>query len=133
MLPAAFPSNQYTLDRPRGLKIIIRPNRYEPGRANIAVYNWDRLPAVELDVARILSLGDRFEVRSAQDFFGAPVLSGTFDGRPLRIPTSGLAAASPIGLPTPSSTGPEFNSFVLLKAPRSTSLGCSPKDANPRR
>ena len=132
LLSVAFPANQYTLARPKGIKVVVRPNRFEPGRANITVYNWDHLPAVNVDVAQILSPGDRFEVRSAQNFFGTPVLSGRYDGRPLRLPMTGLEAASPIGLAAPPRTSPEFNAFVLLS--RSHSAPFAPaqpvEDAN---
>ena len=84
------------------------------GRANIAVYNWERLPVVTVDVSQVLSPGDRYEVRCAQNFFGKPVLSGTYDGNPLPLPMSDLAASPPAGAPTPPLTGPEFNAFILL-------------------
>ena len=38
----AFPNNTYTTTRPTGTRVFVRPNQYEAGRANIAVYNWDR-------------------------------------------------------------------------------------------
>ena len=44
---SSFPSNTYygsTL--PTGVKVFIRPNAYEAGRANIAIYNWDLDPTV---------------------------------------------------------------------------------------
>ena len=44
---SSFPSNTYygsTL--PTGVKVFVRPNAYEAGRANIAIYNWDLDPTV---------------------------------------------------------------------------------------
>ena len=110
----AFPENNYIFGRPKGDRTIVRPNRFEPGRANIAVYNWERLPVVTVDVSQVLSRGDRYEIRCAQNFFGRPVLSGTYDGNPLPLPMSDLAASPPAGTPTPPLTGPEFNAFILL-------------------
>ncbi len=89
-------------NRPIGNKIFIRPNKYESGRANIAIYNWELKDKVEVDISAILKRGDRFEVRNAQNFFGAPVLTGTYAGQALSLPMTG----------TP--TGPEFNAFVLI-------------------
>ncbi len=98
-----------------GTKVFVRPNRYESGRANIVVYNWDRLGHVAVDVSSVLTPGAVYEVRNAQDFFGEPVLSGVFDGQPLNLPMTGLTVAAPTGpLLTPPATGPNFNVFVLL-------------------
>lgn len=88
--------------RPTGLKIAALLNQYEAGRANIVVYNWDLMDRVEVDVSGALRDGDRFEVRNALDFYGPPVLSGVYDGKPLRLPMAG----SPV---------PEFGAFVLMK------------------
>jgi hypothetical protein len=98
-----------------GTKVFVRPNRYEAGRANIIVYNWDNLSHVTVDVSSALMLGAAYEVRNAQDFFAPPVLSGIFDGKPLDLPMAGLTVAAPNGpLRTPPATGPTFNVFILL-------------------
>ncbi len=112
---ADFPLNTYFRVRPTGVRIVVRPNQYEPGRAHIAVYNWDLWGAVAVDVSGILQIGARYEVRNAQDYFGLPVLTGTYDGRPLWLPMTGLRVAAPVGnVPVkPSPTGPEFAAFVL--------------------
>jgi hypothetical protein len=102
-----------------GTKIFVRPNRYEPGRANIVVYNWDNSPKVAVDVRSVVGLGTAFEVRNAEDFFSPPVLIGTFDGQPLQLPMTGLTVAKPMAaLRTPPPTGPTFNVFVLLPKTR---------------
>jgi hypothetical protein len=109
-----YASNTYYSSRPTGVKIFVRPNTYEAGRANITVYNWDGLNFVNVDVSGVLSVGDRYEVRNAQDFFGAPVLSGTYSGAALTLPVTGLSIASPVGRAAPIASGTEFNAFVLL-------------------
>jgi hypothetical protein len=102
-----------------GTKIFVRPNRFERGRANIVVYNWDRSPKVVVDVHSVLDVGAAYEVRNAQDFFSPPVLSGTFDGQPLQLSMTGLTVAKPMAaLRTPPPTGPTFNVFVLLPKTR---------------
>jgi hypothetical protein len=101
-----------------GTKVIVRPNPYELGRANIVVYNWSRQSSVAVDVSRVLRSGDRYEVRNAQNFAtGTPVLSGTYQGGSLSLPMSGTSPAKPIGrsTKTPPTTGPRFNAFVLLR------------------
>jgi len=98
--------------------VVVRPNAYEAGRANIVVYNWAQLGSVSIDVAGVLNVGDRFVVQNAQDFYGTPVLSGTYTGAALQLPTAGVPAPTPIGRGVPGpATGPTFNAFVLLKTP----------------
>jgi hypothetical protein len=116
--------SSYTAGAIGGTRVFVRANKYEPGRANIIVYNWDGLSAVDVDVRGVLPVGAGYEVRNAQDFFAAPVASGTFDGRPLRLPMQGLTVAKPNGpFATPAPTGPQFNTFVLL--PRTQVYGSS--------
>lgn len=112
---SAYPDNIYLNTRPSGAKVILRPNQYEPGRAHIAIYNWDLAASVAVDVSSVLSPGTVYELRNAQDFWAEPVLAGTYTGDPLMVPMQALPAAAPIGWPvSPTPTGPEFNVFVLL-------------------
>jgi hypothetical protein len=111
----AYPDNTYLTARPSGAKVILRPNQYEPGRAHIAIYNWDLAASVAVDVSSVLSPGTTYELRNAQDFWAEPVLAGTYTGSPLVVPMQALPAATPIGWPVSlTPTGPEFNVFVLL-------------------
>ncbi len=118
-LPQAYPNNQWYAApaRPTGTWIRVRPNAYEAGRANVAVFNWDRRTTVDVDLtASGLRVGEEFEVRNAQDFFGAPVLTGVYDGRPVALPMTGLGLGTPVGnVPvTPRQPGPDFAAFVVL-------------------
>jgi hypothetical protein len=108
-------NSSYAVGSPSGTRVFVRPNRYQPGRANIVVYNWDNLDTVAVDIGSVLPSGAAYEVRNAQDFSGAPVLSGVFDGQPLELPMRSLSVAAPNGpLLTPPPTGPTFNVFILL-------------------
>ena len=108
-----YPSNTYYSSRPSGTQIFIRPNAYEAGRANITIYNWDLLGSVSIDLSGVLADGDSYEIRNAHDFFGAPVLTGTYTGASVSIPMTGLSVAAPVGWAAPPSTGPEFGAFVV--------------------
>ncbi len=96
-------------------KVFLRPNRYEPGRANLIIYDWTRQATVPVDLSGIVRVGDRYDVRNVQDFFGAPVLSGTYAGGPVDVPVTGVTPVAPIGgSPTPPpQTGPDFGVFVI--------------------
>jgi len=111
----------YAGSAPTGVKIFVRPNQYEPGRANIIVYNWAQQSAVSVDVSGILDMGDRYVVQNSQDFFGPPVASGIYTGRQLELAMVGITPPSPVGVATAQAapvTGPTFNVFVLMKTGR---------------
>ncbi len=115
---AEFPANQYygdDLAPPSGLSAFLRPNQYEPRRAHLIVYNWDRRETVFIDLSSLaIPFGDRYELRAVQDYFGEP-LEGVYHGRALALPMTGWQPAKPIGYeqhPLPP-TFPEFGVFVL--------------------
>ena len=112
--PSSYPSNTYTTSRPTGIRMFIRPNVYEPGRANITVFNWDLASTVNVDLSSVLQPGSQYEIRNAQNYFAAPVATGTYTGGTVSIPMTDLSVASPVGWTAPPPTGPEFNAFVLL-------------------
>lgn len=60
--------------------VFVRPNRYEPGRAHVVVYNWNQQPSVQVDLSAVLTRGQSYEVRDVQDLFGPAVARGTYDG-----------------------------------------------------
>jgi len=108
--------SQFTATPPKGTEIYVRPNKYEPGRANIIIYNWSNQASVDVDISSAIQSGKAYELRDAQNFYGAPVLSGTYSGGTIRIPMTGLTAAKPNGaVPRqPIHTAPQFGVFVLL-------------------
>ena len=99
-------------------KVFLRPNRYEPGRANLIIYNWSRQSTVPVDLSGVVRVGDAYEIRNVQDFFGAPVASGTYGGSPVDVPMTGVTPVVPIGSsPTPPpQTGPDFGVFVVTSS-----------------
>lgn len=100
-----------------GLKVVVRRNIYESGRANVAVYNWDNLGSVSVDLTGVLAPGDRYEVREVQDYFGQVVTSGVYGGGSVSVSMSPVTAVRPLGaITTPApSTGTEFHTFVVRK------------------
>ena len=84
--------------RPAGVRVIIRPNKYDTHRANVAVYNWDRKPNVAVDPGDFLTTGTTYRLMNPRDFFGKPILAGTYEGKPIDVPMAG-----------------EFAAFVMLK------------------
>ena len=101
-------------------EVFVLPNKYEPGRAHIVVYNWSHQPSVTVALRRAgLAAGQCFEVRDVQDLFGAPVASGRYRGRgAVTIDLRARPAAAPLGWSgTVSNTAPEFGVFLVLPQP----------------
>jgi hypothetical protein len=108
---------KFDANPPKGLWTYVRPNKYETGRANIAIYNWDKKDKVDVDLSKSgLKEGDAFEVRDAQNFFGKPVVEGKYDGKPVSIPMTGLTKARAIGVVVSPHSAPLFGAFVVMKA-----------------
>ncbi|MFN3323325.1 MAG: malectin domain-containing carbohydrate-binding protein [Bryobacteraceae bacterium] len=112
-------NSRFTPGRPTGVWSFVRPNKYEKGRANVVVYNWDMRSSISVDIGDLLSVGQRYEIRDAQNYFASPVASGTYQGGPIPLPLSRTTVATPVGsVPRmPVHTGPEFGVFVILPLP----------------
>ena len=84
--------------RPKGVKTIFLPNRFDDNRAHLAVFNWEKKEKVEVPVNPFLQNGDSFCLVNPEDFFGKPVLEGVCRGDTIEVPMKG-----------------EFAVFVILK------------------
>lgn len=101
----------------------MRPNQYEPGRANLIVYNWAGLPSVNVDPGEAgLKIGACYEIRDAQNYLDSPLVSGVYDGNAVRLPVLNRIAAKPLGdaSPTDLQASPEFGIFILLPSSKCT-------------
>ena len=118
-------NSKFIPQAPQGVWTFVRPNAYEAGRANIAIYNWDMKDSVAVDLSGVLDPSTPYEIRDAQNFFGDPVAAGVYDGKPVSVPMTGLTHVAPVGDVTqmPKHTAPGFAAFVVL--PRVT----APNDA----
>lgn len=109
-------NSHFTKGTPTKLSIVVRPNAYEPGRANVAVLNPASLPTVDVDLSAVLKLGQKYRVVSVKDFFGPAIVSGTYDSLPVTIPMKPVKAVQPVGMPDVELpiTEPQFAAFVVL-------------------
>ncbi len=90
-------------DRPSD--VVLRPSRYTPGRANLAIFNWSRGDAVSVNLAPVLVPGQRFKILNVLDYYGKPVYEGVFQAKPV-----------PVAIPKEPRTGDgEFCSFVVMR------------------
>jgi hypothetical protein len=84
--------------RPPGARVVVRPNQYDPYRANVAVFNWDKNAMIAIDASLFLRPGDRFRLLNPRELYGHAVVEGESTGAPIVVPVAG-----------------EFAAFVLLK------------------
>jgi len=84
--PASYPDNTYLAAAPSGTQVFVRPNREQPGRAHVVVYNWDGVDSVEVDLQTVLSPGDGYEIRNGQNFFAPAVASERSTAHRCRYP-----------------------------------------------
>ncbi len=84
--------------RPKGVKTIFLPNRFDRNRAHLAIFNWEKKEKVEFPVKTFLQNGYPFCLVNPDDFFGKPVLEGVCRGDTIEVPMKG-----------------EFAAFVILK------------------
>lgn len=101
-------------------RISVRPNKYEPGRANIVAYNWGRAASISIDPSAFLNVGDTYVVKDAQNYLGPPVTSGKYTGSRITIPMTRTSVAPKIGNDprTITHTSSEFGVFII-QSPKS--------------
>ena len=135
--PAMFPANNY-LDASVAIppnQTFIDANSYVPGRANVTVYNWSNLPSVSVDLSSAgLAIGQTFTVKHVMDFYGAPVLTGTYTGAPITLPMTNLPIAAPVNAARPTGPFPTFAVFVVLpgiSGPAPTPVVTPPRTPTP--
>lgn len=112
-------SDVVSASTPAGTEVVVRPNGYETGRANIVVYNWAGAGSASADLSGVVPVGARYEIRNVQRLFDAPAVSGTYGGGSVSIPLAAVAAPIPVGLassPAPA-LGSAFNTYIVTIAP----------------
>ena len=98
------------------LRTIVRPNRYEAGRAFVTVLNHARSDSVALELeATGLKLGQAFQIHDVQHLTGAPVATGTYDGSAVSVPMNSSDVMQSIGgSPAPvRHTSSRFGVFLV--------------------
>lgn len=106
----------FTKGPPKTLRVTVHPNAHEPGQAHVAILNPEKLPEVAVDLTGVLTNRQKYRLVSVKDFFGPPVVEGTYDGDPVRVPMQPRTPPAPVGMadfefPV---TEPQFAAFVVL-------------------
>jgi hypothetical protein len=58
---------------PKEPTIVLRPNKYDANRANLAIYNWQRAGNVSVDVRGFMKDGEACQLFDPRHFYGDPV------------------------------------------------------------
>ncbi|MEO7175693.1 MAG: T9SS type A sorting domain-containing protein [Saprospiraceae bacterium] len=113
-----FPQNTYLDEQPSsGLEYFVLPNKYEQGRAHIAIYNWDAAESVQIDASNSgLKAGDIYELVNVMDYYD-DIITDTLDaGGIISISMTGHTFAAVIGsTKAPVSQFPTFGAFLIRK------------------
>jgi hypothetical protein len=90
--------NEVLKAAPAEPKVVLLVNKYDPNRANLAIYNWQKAKVVDVPVGDFLKVGDSFKLMNPPDLLGKPVLEGKCEGKTVKVPMEG-----------------EFGVFVVMK------------------
>ena len=83
----------------KGQFVVLRPNKYDQSRANLAIYNWNRALTVQLDASGFLKDGEKYRLKDPKHFFGDSVHWGVCEKGKIIVPMFHK----------------EFAAFVMLK------------------
>jgi hypothetical protein len=129
-IPPGVNGNVYLTSKPKENRVFVVPNEFEAGRANVAIYNWQLLPAVTVPLADVrLVEGQAFEVKDAMNFYGPPVARGVFSAKApmIAVPMQGLVREKMRGEDRLRAryrdrlkhTAPEFGAFLVIPGAKS--------------
>jgi hypothetical protein len=118
-LETTFPENSYYPNVPKtGLDYYITPNKYESGRAHVAIYNWGGLSSVQINISGIgLKQGDEYELINATDYYN-DIISGVYPiNGIITVPMINHTFAPIVGADKKQvSQFPKFGAFVIRKS-----------------
>ncbi len=72
--------------RPATDTVVLRPNKYEPGRAHLMIVDWDRSGKGTATLSGWAQVGERVRVLDATDSYGTPIWSGSLPAAGIELP-----------------------------------------------
>jgi FG-GAP-like repeat len=100
--------------------VVVRPNTYQAGRANIIVYSPSRPASINVNLSTAgLTNGQTYTIKNAFNYGGAAVATGTYNSSnptiTLSLTGNAVSVAAPTGFGyTPPTTVPDFGVFVVV-------------------
>ncbi len=107
-------SSTWSASNPAAPAIFVRPNAYQPGRGHIVVYNWPLEASVQVNLASILAVGQQYRIVNAQNYFGAPVVSGTYNGGAVTLPMGTVSVTPAVNRSGVEPASPQFSAYVVI-------------------
>lgn len=110
-------------------EVIIRPNRYDPGQAEVVVLNWDTAATALLPLGDYIPKGSSYELTDVQNLKGNPVIKAIYAGN-VSVPTTLKDVQVPVGygdtvnhtMVLPGHTFEVMNVFLLKYFPYQVKL-----------
>ena len=97
------------LTKGKNVEATIRPNKYDPRRANLIIINWPKGDTVQADLSSFLKKGDKFKIFNALDFYNKPLAEGQYNGTPVELPIPKIPWKLNSGSPK------ELGVYVIMK------------------
>jgi Cohesin domain/Dockerin type I domain len=119
-LTTGFDATSTITSSPMPDTVIVRPNAYQTGRANIIVYTSSGASSMPVNLSQAnLTSGQSYVIQNAFNYPGAPIASGVFNPAlpTINLPLSGgstLVATPLASAYTPATTLPQFGAFILI-------------------
>ncbi len=110
-----FGSNQEFV--PEESASVLRPNKYDPRRANLMVTNHERLDVLSVSLGCFAKAGDRVRILNSLDFFGPPIVDTIYNGKFVNIawPDAPWELVSKVEAGDITTFHQEFWAFVVMK------------------
>jgi parallel beta-helix repeat protein len=111
-------STQTAIDMPD--TVVVIPNEYEAGRANIVIYATSNPGSINVNLSTTgLVNGQAYTIRNAFDYYDTAVATGTYNSASPTISVSLSGAITNVAVPTggpvtPATTVPDFAALVVV-------------------
>jgi len=109
-------NSTFSTDPTKADRVIVRPNKYQKGRAHIIVFNFARRKTVAADLSKILKKGQAYVIRDVENYLGPPALRGVYTGEPIALPMDLTDVMQPVTRQRFTHSPVEFGVFVVEPA-----------------
>lgn len=123
-----FPNNTYISQQPDfGVEYFVLPNKYEPGRSHLVIYNWGSGDSVQINLMNTgLQIDDTYELINVMDYYHNAIIDTIDASGIIKVPMLNQSVAPVVGsAKRPVSQFPVFGAFVLRKVENKITTGVS--------
>lgn len=121
LVDTGFDKNSlYQNGMPTSNEVIIRPNKYEKGRAHLIVYNWENKSSIDIDPSYITPVGESIYIYDVENIPMGPIkYIKEYKGGIITIDINQALAVKPFGnlAYSPEHTGKDFGTYLIRSNP----------------